>query len=235
MTSFIHINHPVEHPGVVRAESVLAAARQLRRGFDSTKGLSTLLLAAAASALIVIADRVVDSIADNHLMTAWLMLWAVGFAAIALFSGVARRVATATVKSLDAWSYRVAQARADERLWNTAQHDPRVMADLKAAMERNEAPAPAISFVAPKQSFSLSKMLDQWRIDAERTRADARLWAVAQRDSRVMEDLIAAQSRAEAETQRPLPAETQTLIKADNAAALRDALFALRPKFAYYA
>ncbi len=235
MTSFIHTNYPAEHPGVMRAESVLSAARQLRRGFDSTKGLSTVLLAAAASALIVVADRVVDSLAEGHLMTAWLMLWAVGFAAIALFGGVARKMATATVKSLDAWSYRVAQARADERLWNTAQHDPRVMADLKAAIERSEESAPALAVAAAaKPGFSVSKALQQWRVDAARARADARLWAVAQRDSRVMDDLMAAKSRSEVETARPLPTETQTLIKADNAAALRDALFELRPKFAYY-
>lgn len=234
MTSFVHTTFSNVHPGVARAESVFSAASQLRRGFDSTKGLSTLLLAAVASALIVVADRMVDSVASDS-MTAWVLLWAVGFIAIALFAGAARQLAGVTVKSLDAWSFRVAQARADERLWNTAQNDPRVMADLKAAIERSEEATPEIAFVAAKQTFSVGKAIEQWRADAARARADARLWAVAQRDSRVMDDLIAAQSRAEIETQRGFPAETQTLIKADNAAALRDALFALRPKFAYYA
>ncbi|APW35918.1 hypothetical protein RD110_00740 [Rhodoferax koreense] len=233
MTSFVHTTYSNVHPGVARAESVFSAASRLRRGFDSTKGLSTVLLAAVASALIVAADRMVDSFASDS-MTAWILLWVVGFAAIALFAGVARKVASVTVKSLDAWSFRVAQARADERLWNTAQNDPRVMADLKAAIERSEVSAPAIAVAAPKQTFSASKALAQWRADAARARADARLWAVAQRDSRVMDDLMAAQSRAEVETQQTLPAETQTLIKADNAASLREALFALRPKFAYY-
>jgi hypothetical protein len=38
---------------------------------------------------------------------------------------------------LDAWSARVAQRRADERLWAIAQTDARLMADLQGAMNRN--------------------------------------------------------------------------------------------------
>jgi hypothetical protein len=236
MTSFVHTNYSVEHPGVVRAESVFHAARELRRGFDSTKGLSTMLLAAIVSALVVVADQLVDTWADGHLMTAWVMLWAVAFGAIALFAGAARRVAAVTVKSLDAWSFRVAQARADERLWTTAQHDPRVMADLKSAMERSEVASPVAAPVASKPYFSVREAVQQWRADAARARADASLWAVAQRDSRVMDDLMAAKSRAEVEAEAPraLPVPTQQLAKGDNAAALRDALFKLHPKFAYY-
>lgn len=236
MTSFVHATYPAEHPGVARAESVLHAASELRRGFDSTKGLSTMLLAAVVASLVVVADHWVDTSAEGHLMTAWIMMWAVGFAAIALFAGATRRVAATTVKTLDAWSFRVAQARADERLWTTAQHDPRVMADLQAAIERSEVATPAIATAAPKAYSSVRHAVQQWRLDAARARADARLWAVAQRDSRVMDDLMAAKSRAEvaAEAPRALPAETQTLAKADGAAALRDALFELRPKFAYY-
>lgn len=234
MTSFVHTTYSNVHPGVARAESVFAAARQLRRGFDSTKGLSTLLLAAIVAAMVVAADQLVDTWADGHLMTAWVILWAVAFGAIALFAGTALTLAAKAVQSLDAWSYRVAQARADQRLWNTAQHDPRVMADLQAAIQRSEVDAPAIAFIAPKKSFSVGKAVEQWRADAARARADARLWAVAQRDSRVMDDLLAAKSRSEAVAPVALPAETQTLIKADNAAALRDALYALHPKLAYH-
>lgn len=234
MTSFVHTTYSNVHPGVARAESVFAAARQLRRGFDSTKGLSTLLLAAIVAAMVVAADQLVDTWADGHLMTAWVILWAVAFGAIALFAGTALNVAAKAVQSLDAWSYRVAQRRADERLWNTAQSDPRVMADLQAAIQRSEVAAPVAAPVAAKRTVSIRETVQQWRVDAARARADARLWAVAQRDSRVMDDLLAAKSRTEAETPRTLPVETQTLNKADNAASLRDALYALHPKLNYY-
>lgn len=236
MTSFIHTTYPAEHPGLARAESVFTAARQMRSGFDSAKGLSTLLLAAMVSGLVVVADRYVDQWTNGNLMAAWIVLWAIGAVAIALFAGTARRLSGNAVKSLDAWSYRIAQVRADERLWNTAQHDPRVMADLQAAIHRSEGAAPAMAFIAPKQTFSVANALEQWRAEASRARADARLWAVAQRDSRVMSDIMAAQARAEANVQAPvqLPAATRKLIKAENAASLRDALYDLRPKFAYY-
>src|SRR3954464_4171814 len=105
MTSFVNPTFPTVHPGVARAESVFAAAGQLRRGFSSTKGLSTLLLAAIVAALVVVADQLVDTWADGHLMTAWVILWAVAFAAIALFAGTALNVAARAVASLDAWSY----------------------------------------------------------------------------------------------------------------------------------
>ena len=37
---------------------------------------------------------------------------------------------------LDAWSQRVAQARAEERLWALARIDARIMADLQVARDR---------------------------------------------------------------------------------------------------
>ncbi|WP_114972286.1 hypothetical protein [Rhodoferax ferrireducens] len=138
MTSFIQPSFPTEHPGVVRIESAAAALGEMRRGFNSTKGLSTMLLAAMVSALVVVADQLIDTWADGHLLAAWVALWLVGFTAVAVFAGSARRLAATVVGSLDAWSQRVAKTRADERLWAIAQTDPRVMADLTAAMTRNQ-------------------------------------------------------------------------------------------------
>ncbi len=138
MTSFIQPSFPTEHPGVVRIESAAAALGEMRRNFNSTNGLSTMLLAAMVSALLVVADQLIDTWADGHLLAAWVALWLVGFAAVAVFAGSARRLAAAVVRSLDAWSQRVAKSRADDRLWAIAQSDPRVMADLTAAMTRNQ-------------------------------------------------------------------------------------------------
>lgn len=138
MTSFIQPSFPTQHPGVVRMESAAAALSELGRGFNSTKGLSAMLLAAMVSALVVVADQLIDTWADGHLMVAWIALWLVGFTALALFAGAARKLAVTVVGALDAWSVRVAKARADERLWAIARFDPRVMADLTAAMSRSE-------------------------------------------------------------------------------------------------
>ena len=136
---FAHTDYPTEHPGVVRAERVIERARSLRRGFDSTRSLAAMLLASVVAALLVVADQLVDSWADGHLLVAWSLLWAVGFAALALFAGTARRMATGVIARLDAWSARVAAQRADERLWAIAQEDARVMADLRVALAAADA------------------------------------------------------------------------------------------------
>jgi len=66
-------------------------------------------------------------------------LWVVVFAGMALFAGTARTVAQRTVRSLDGWSQTIAQARADARLWNIAQSDPRLMQELQQAVVRARA------------------------------------------------------------------------------------------------
>lgn len=138
MTSFIQPSFPTQHPGVVRIESALATVRAMRQGFDTTRGLSVMLLAAMVSALVVVADQLIDTWADGHLLAAWVALWLIGFAALAMFSAPARRLAVTVVSALNAWSARLARARADERLWALAKADPRVMADLDAARSRSE-------------------------------------------------------------------------------------------------
>lgn len=107
-----------------------------RRGFDATRGLSAMLLGAMVSALIVVADQLIATWADGHLMLAWIALWVVAFSALALFGGSAHKVAVAAVAALDAWSERLARTRSDKRLWRLAQTNPRLMADLRAATGR---------------------------------------------------------------------------------------------------
>lgn len=157
MTGFVHPSFRTNHPGVDRLESAYDAARQLRRGFG-TRGLAAMLLAAIASAMVVVADQVVSTWADGDLLAAWIALWVVGFAALALFAGTARRLAIRTVASADAWSVRVARNRADERMWSIAQKDPRVMADLQAAISRSSDEAPAPRKPAPVMTPVASEM-----------------------------------------------------------------------------
>lgn len=138
MTSFVHTNFPLRHAGAERIESAVEAASQIRKSFNSTRGLSVMLLAAMVAALIVVADQLVDTWADGHLLAAWVMLWVVGFAALALLAAPARHLAARLMQALDTWSSRVARERADERLWSLAQNDPRVLADIQAAVTRAE-------------------------------------------------------------------------------------------------
>lgn len=138
MTSFVHLNYSNAHPGVQRAEAVAEAVGRLRRGFDSTKGLAAMLLAALVAALMVVADQLVSVWADGYLLASWVTLWAIAFAALALMAPTAHRVASSMSVALQAYVIRRTNARIDERYWASAKSDPRIMADLQAAILRSE-------------------------------------------------------------------------------------------------
>jgi hypothetical protein len=105
---------------------------------EGARRLSALLMAAVLATLVVIADQVIDTWADGHLMLAWVILWALVFAGLALFADGARRLARRSVAALDDWSRSLAEARAEMRLWEMARQDPRLMSDLMAARSRAE-------------------------------------------------------------------------------------------------
>jgi len=116
---------------------------RVRRRADGTRGLAALLLAAVVSALVVLADQMINTWADGHLFLGWVALWVVVFAGTALFAGTARRVAQRTLRALDAWSRSMAEARAEARLWELAKLDPRLKAELVQAREVDDEEPPA--------------------------------------------------------------------------------------------
>jgi hypothetical protein len=226
MTTFVNAHFSTTHGGVERAEAAVAAVGRMRQGFDGTRSIAALLLAAVVAGLLVVADRLVDSWASDQLFAAWVVLWAVAFAALALFAAPARRLAGGLMQGLDGWSQRVAQSRADERLWATAQSDPRVMSDLMAAVTRSEAPAPRMvaalqAAQAPAvQRISLREVIQGWYRDVEKARAEVAVLVAKGHDPRVKTDLIAAATRDTA----TVPTETLTLMRAEEATlALREA------------
>lgn len=59
-----------------------------------------------------------DSMAEGHRLVIWVAMWAVAFAVLALFAGTTARNLAARVKAgLDGWSRSLAEARADQRIW----------------------------------------------------------------------------------------------------------------------
>jgi undecaprenyl pyrophosphate phosphatase UppP len=134
MTSFAHVDYPTEHAGVVRAERAAQSLSQAIRGFDGTRAGATLLLAAIVAAMMVVAGQVIDTWTEGHLLAAWIVMWAVAFAAIALFAAPAKRAAAATLAGFKRWNAARKRAAEDEQLWKLALTDARVMADISRAM-----------------------------------------------------------------------------------------------------
>jgi hypothetical protein len=139
MTSFVHIDYPSEHPGVVRAERLVQEVRHLAQHFDGARASATLLVAAIVAALLVAANQVIDTWSDGHLMAAWIVMWTVGFAALGLLTGPARRTAAGVRLGMRRWSVARKQAADDQKLWSIAQDDARVMADISRAMDAGAA------------------------------------------------------------------------------------------------
>jgi CBS domain containing-hemolysin-like protein len=134
----VHLDYPLTHPGVERAEQVVANFKRLSDSFSPTHTLAAMLLAAIVAAFVVVADQMMATWADGHLFAAWVALWAVAFAAVGLFGGVSKTMAIQMKQGLEAWSARMAQSRSDERLWAIAQTDARLMSDLQTAMNRSD-------------------------------------------------------------------------------------------------
>jgi hypothetical protein len=107
-----------------------------QRRSDSARGLSFMLLAAVVAAMVVVADRLISTWADGQLFLAWVFLWVVVFAGMALFADTARSLARRAVVPLDGWSKALAEARAETRLWEMARMDHRLMSELVAARNR---------------------------------------------------------------------------------------------------
>ena len=142
MTSFVTTDYPREHPGVARAEAVVNAvadiSKDIGRNFDSAKTLATLLSAAVVAALVLVADRVIDSWADGHLLATWVIMWAVAFAALGFFAPMVKQGAAKLLTRYEDWSQRARIKQEEEAYWHSALNDPRVMAEYQAAKLRSE-------------------------------------------------------------------------------------------------
>jgi hypothetical protein len=136
--SFVNLEYPLIHPGVERAEKAVAHVQRMGDAFSPTRTLAGVLLAAIITAFVVVADQMMDTWAEGHLLAAWVALWAVIFATLGLFAGVSKSLAVQMKQRLDNWSVSMAQSRADARMWAIAQKDARLMSELQIAMMRSD-------------------------------------------------------------------------------------------------
>ncbi|MEQ1535505.1 MAG: hypothetical protein ABL923_06465 [Burkholderiaceae bacterium] len=140
MTSFVQPSYPTHHEGIERIGEALDSAETAFHKLTSARSVATFLLAAVVSGLVLAANQLIDTWADGHLLAAWIALWTVAFAALALAAGPIRR-AVVSVKQFDgsamyaAWTARRKARIADEKMWDYARHDARLMADIMRAVD----------------------------------------------------------------------------------------------------
>lgn len=106
--------------------------------FDSAKPLAGMLLAAVVAALMVVADQLIETWADGHLLVVWVGLWTVTFAALALLAPPLRQLSNSVAVALARWSRVRAEQRAQDAMWQLAQRDSRIMGDIQMAVLRSE-------------------------------------------------------------------------------------------------
>lgn len=154
MTSFIHVEKPATHPGIVRAEAAIDRVRAARRGFDGARGLAALLLAAIVSSLLVVADKLVSTTDEGGLLLAWVVLWGVAFVSLALFAGTARKLAVRAIAAAQGVAKRRAAARADEKFLAYAKFDPRIMNEINVIATHQQAAELELPVAGKAQSLA---------------------------------------------------------------------------------
>jgi hypothetical protein len=105
---------------------------------EASRALSGMLLAAVLAALLVVAEQLIDTWADGHMLAAWVALWTVAFAGLALLVPPLRKVSGVVALAITAWSYARQERRMEETLWEYAQRDPRIMSELQQALMRSQ-------------------------------------------------------------------------------------------------
>ena len=134
MTSFVHTEYSFRHSGVARAENAVSYLRGLARYVDSSRGAAALMLAAVVAAMLVVANQLIETWTDGHLLVAWIALWTVAFAAMAVLGNPVRRVVANMRMGVRRWALAQKKAADDRKLWDLALTDARVMADISRAM-----------------------------------------------------------------------------------------------------
>lgn len=133
MARFVQPHLATSHSGTFSGR---LAAPKREVSVESSRTLAAMLMAAVMAALMVVADQLIDTWVDGHLMLAWVLMWSVAFAALALLAVPMRHVASHAAHAMNSWWVDYQRARDEEAMWEYAKRDPRVMAELQAARSR---------------------------------------------------------------------------------------------------
>jgi hypothetical protein len=132
------MTHPVitaEHAGINRVVTGVAALRSVARGGASTTSVYRALTFIGVALAITSASRALDG-ATIGFVAEGLALATAAFAAFAMMIIIVVPTARVGMRALRKLETHLANKRADQQFWETAMHDPRVMAEYRAAYAR---------------------------------------------------------------------------------------------------
>ncbi|MDE2417253.1 MAG: hypothetical protein KGN32_05550 [Burkholderiales bacterium] len=127
----------IAQPLFASSPASATAPTGLSKDTEGSRTLAGMLLAAVMAALLVVADQVISTWADGHLLAGWVALWTVAFAALALLAPPLRQVTSALASVYSRRARASALRRQDGVMWEHAKADPRLMAELQVAWMRN--------------------------------------------------------------------------------------------------
>ena len=100
---------------------------------EGSRMLAGMLLSAVLAALLVVADQLIETWADGHLLLVWVGLWTVAFTALALLAPPLRKLTGALARGLARWSRHLKQQREEAAFWAAVESDPRMLDELRIA------------------------------------------------------------------------------------------------------
>ncbi len=106
------------------------------RGLDNSSVLAGMLLAAALAALLAVADELIETWTDGHLLAGWVALWTLVFALLAMLASPLRRLAARLAAHLSQRVQHARMLRAEARMWEYASLDARTLADIRVMRTR---------------------------------------------------------------------------------------------------
>lgn len=126
----------IAQPLFATSHAAVDVPTEFSKDTEGSRTLAGMLLAAVMAALLVVAEQVIDTWADGHLLAGWVALWTVAFAALALLAPPLRQLTSLAAAMYSRWARASALRRQDAMMWEHAQSDPRIMSELQAALAR---------------------------------------------------------------------------------------------------
>lgn len=187
---------PLRHRGVERMENGVAHARQIFAVMTPTRALGAAMLITGSAVSVAIADAVLGTWGDEHLMLALVILSTVAIAAFILLFPMTIALAKTVRMAAHRLHNAYLTSRSETLFWNAANADPRMMREVQtmASMQSGD---DRYTHHAPRSwmNQTLSRQWESLASQYAHARADAYTWACAQQDPRLMADLQAAMAR----------------------------------------